>query len=248
MNKEDLMDILIKNALAETMEEIHVPPMEDTWKHIEERIQERKKKLPLYKKSLAVAVLLLIGVVVGSGLNHEGYANYFRTMNIFTSITDQAITVQMHNKMPDEMKDKKGTPPVEEEEKLEDVEMSIEDVRDVANFQMQEPTYMPEGYPLEKVILTSFGKKTIQVKILYGKEDSGIELLQQPLYGQYAASININPKYGRVLEKRVNGLNYMILEFVNGEVKIHWDRNEVKFTLRGNLEREEMLKIAASTR
>ncbi len=248
MNKEDVMDILIKNALESSMEDISVPPMEDTWKRIEEQIGERKKKPPVHKNTVAAAVLLLIGVAVGSGLNHEGYANYFRTMNIFTSISDQSINVQMHNKTPGEMADKQGAPSVVEEVSLEDMEMGIEDARDVASFQIQEPTYMPEEYPIDKVILTNLGTKTIQVRILYGQEDQGIELLQEPLFGEYAATININPKYGKVLEKRIHGLNYMIFEFVNGEIRIHWDRNGVKFTLNGKLEQEEMLKIASSIR
>lgn len=249
MNREEIMDALIKNALADAMEEIHVPSMEDSWKHIEKRIHKEKKKPSVHNNIAAAVILLLIGVAAGAAINHEGYANYFRTMNIFTSVTDQSINVQMDNRTPGEIRHVRRQSLIAAEEvQLEDMEMSLEDARDAANFKIQEPEYMPKGYTVNNVILTSLGRKTIKVKISYGTEDKKIELLQEPMFGQYAASIHINPKYGTVSEKRIHGFNYMIFEFVNGEIKIHWDRSEVKFTLTGNLDQEEMLRIAASVR
>ncbi|MEW9122656.1 MAG: DUF4367 domain-containing protein [Thermotaleaceae bacterium] len=245
MNNRDDMDTLIKKAMIATMEEIHLPQMEEVWRNIDKDIQKKHRRPFLYR-NLWAAVLLVVVFLAGGQLANEGYANYLRNMKIFTSITGDGIHVKMHNKLAHEMERGEGRPVEIDQPLLEEMEVSIEEAKVFSSFPIQEPVYMPQGYGVDKAILMQMEERTLHVKIVYGEGDEAIELLQEPTYGQYAASMHINPVYGKVIETSINGLNYLIIQFVDGRMKIHWDRNEMKFTLTGKLEQEEMMKIATS--
>lgn len=162
-----------------------------------------------------------------------------RELKINTGISDSEFKF----KVPEGAEVK--TIDLEEELKLTE-NLSLEEVRQQASFEILTPEYIPEGYVLNSTSIYNNSNiapegqssETVTLTYLKGNEEFGI--LETVYKGegytstQGAQEVMINGKEGKYLNEL-------------GNVKmLVWELGEVEITLYGSLEKAEMLKIAES--
>jgi hypothetical protein len=249
MKKQSLFDDMIHKVIEEQMREIDVPDMDDIWLNIEEHIEEKNKRFTFRKKIIGIVVSVLLFACVGIGVNNEGYANYFRTLKIFSKTNENQTTiVQMDNKTPGEDREDIDTD-IEVKQYangMTEYVLPVARVKDIASFPFKEPAYLPEGYNIEEVTLNQLENKTMKISIVYASKNTSFRLTQEPIKGEYALGLKINADQGTIKEKIIKGYRYNVIEYNNGFIEVIWDIDEIKYILEGELAEEEFLKIAAS--
>ncbi|MDF2547757.1 MAG: hypothetical protein K0R93_2655 [Anaerosolibacter sp.] len=235
MKNQDMLDKAIKEALKDSVESIIVPDMNDVWIYIEHHILQQKMKRLKKAAGFAAAVIILLSFM-GIGYMNQGYASYFRSLKFLTTSTATLTHIQVQNKTPGELAQTLEDSNPSQMNDLQEIELPYETALEIANFQVMLPSYIPNGFVLDKVLLIQLGKKTINLRLLYTNGDDILEILQEPIQGEYAT----------ISEHLEGGHKYHIIRFTNGFTEMIWDMDEVKYTLKGNVHEEEALKIALS--
>lgn len=245
MKNHDMLDKAIKEALKNKMENIIPPNMDDVWLNIENHILRQKMQRRKKAAGFTAAVIIIVSFM-GIGYMNQGYASYFRSLNFLTTSTATLAHIQVQNKTPGDLAQTLEDSNPSQMNALQEIELPYETAQEIANFQVMAPSYIPNGFVLDKVLLIQLGKKTINLRLLYTNGDDILEILQEPIQGEYAMSMNLNPEYATISEHLEGGHKYHIIRFTNGFTEMIWDMDEVKYTLKGNVHEEEALKIAVS--
>lgn len=126
-------------------------------------------------------------------------------------------------------------------------EMSLEEAREKASFEILIPEYVPEGYVLNNTMIdygTASGDQSYEAVTLNYLKGDEFFLITQTVYknkpeedvmlAQTAENVSINGKEGKYINQF-------------GDMKVLvWNLGEFEMTLTGFLEKVEMLKIAES--
>lgn len=233
MKNNDKLDNLIKQSF-DNDKSYEVPELDDVWDNIEEHIDNKNKKNKMIKRLIGIAASIII-MSIGSIfiLENEGYASYMRTLKIFVGLEDKS-SINMNNKAPDEM-----------DVSMEEI-VSIDKIEEFTRFPVKQIEYIPKDYKYNKSYISKLKSRIISVQSIYISSEEVFTFTQEPIDKITSESIKINPDIGKVYKKSINGYQYNIIDYNNGELEIIWDISEVKYILKGSLDKEEMMKIALS--
>lgn len=236
------IDKELRNITDDYLSNITVPDLDDVWVNINNHISKKPSKKRVPDKLTAVGAAAAIFICIGLVGYNEGYANYFKVMRFFTFFSEDITDIQLGNNLP---AIGSGSSASEDDAPLEFV-MPLERVKEVSSFYIAIPAYVPEGFRLGDAIIKTFNKKTIEATIQYAQGDRLISLVQNPLIGEHSMNIKLNKGEGEVIEEAIKGIKYVVMRFKDGDIKVIWEKNEIKYTLMGDLDLEEMLRIASS--
>lgn len=233
MKSNDKLDNLIKQSF-DNDKSYGVPELDDVWDKIQKHIDNKKKKNKMMKRLIGIVATLII-MSIGSIfiLDNEGYASYMRTLKMFVGLEDKS-SINIDNKAPDEMN-----------VSIEEI-VSIEKIEKLASFPVKQIEYIPRDYKYNKSHVSKLKSRIISVQSMYISSEEVLTFTQEPIDKIASESIKINPDIGEVYKKSINGYKYNIIDYNNGELEVIWDISEVKYILKGSLDKEEMMKIALS--
>lgn len=240
MRRQEDLDQLLKEAVQENIDSIEVPYLDDVWSNIEDNINKKDNgRIAILNKRVASVIAAVLALVVIYSTTDEGYAYYRRFLSFVTNTIENKIDIGSKQNTP-------PNPKIDENLVLTTESLSIKDAIQQATFDIRIPTYEPIGYSIDEIILTHFGGETLRAEILYISEDSKlIKLEQEPIIGDYAQTIQIDPDRTKVSNINENGINYNLIEASDGEVMVVWDFFGTKFTAIG-FDKEEILNLIFS--
>ncbi|MEJ8554632.1 DUF4367 domain-containing protein [Tepidibacter sp. Z1-5] len=232
--KKDILEEIIKENIKEDIDKIDVPNMDDVWNNIENKIQNEGKKRDSHfnkKISCIIAIVVLSGYI-SIGFQNQSQANFRRVLNFIYKENDESIDVSLDYKNPDEdMREENINKPSEKV-------LELKDIQNKTDFIIKEPSYIPKGYGLDKCLGYEYEDEILYIKLIYTNENDCIEIKQEPVRGDYAHSIKMNPKYGKVDQFIENGFKYNVIKIKDNKFKIIWDMFETKYTAIGSSDEE----------
>lgn len=234
--KKDILEEIIKKNIEEDIDKIDVPNMDNVWNNIENKMQNEGKRRDSHfnKKIACIIAIIVLSSYINIGFHNQSQANFKRILNFIYKENDESIDVTLDYKNPDEdMREKNIN---KSSEKL----LEFKEIQDKTNFIIKEPSYIPKGYRLEKCLGYEYEDEILYIKLIYANENDSIEIKQEPVRGDYAHSIKMNPKYVEVHQFIENGFKYNVIKIKDNEFKIIWDMFETKYTATGS--NEEKLK------
>jgi len=129
-------------------------------------------------------------------------------------------------------------------------EMTLEEARESAGFEILVPEYLPEGYAFNYSMVSNNswiapeGQAFETVSLTYENEEEDIIYLSETVYESQAPNAAIMDSAEDI---DINGRDGKYLAF--GDMKIlSWEIGDINFSLTSSLEKDEMLRIAESVR
>ncbi|SHJ87566.1 protein of unknown function [Geosporobacter subterraneus DSM 17957] len=232
----------ITRAVNESLNDISVPDLDDVWNNVHKHI-EKDRSPKVNKKMMVVAASVILTLLLNLYSQNEGHADFLKGLNIFKRISGQITDVQIGKENPSSS----GSSSVEIHDPTE-YNMPIERIKEVSSFYVSEPSYLPPDYTLKESWMVQYGKKTLETRLIYENSENTLELTQNPLVGEHVMNIKLNNAEADIFEEKVKGITYAIISFRDGELKVIWDNNEIKYTLVGYLGKDEAMKVATSTK
>lgn len=240
MRKQNKFDETMKEIIQEEINSIDVPDLQDVWNNIDENINKKDNvKTAFLNKKIAsvIASLLIIGVIYST--TDEGHASYRKFLSFITNTIENTIDIGLKQNT-------KPNPDIDEGWELVTENLSVEEAVQQATFDIRIPTYMPTGYSLSEIVLMQFGGETLNAELLYISEYSElIKLIQEPIIGDYAQTIQADSEKNRISQINKNGIDYNIIEANDGEVIVVWEVHGIKYTTIG-FQKEEILNLIFS--
>jgi outer membrane lipoprotein-sorting protein len=127
-------------------------------------------------------------------------------------------------------------------------EMTLEEAREAAGFEILVPEYLPEGYAFNYSMvfnnswIAPEGQSFETVSLEYENEEEGLISLSETLYETEATEAAIMDSAEDI---DINGRDGKYLAF--GDMKIlRWEIGDIDLSLTASLEKDEMLRIAES--
>lgn len=118
--------------------------------------------------------------------------------------------------------------------------MTLEEAREKATFDILVPSYLPDGYEFEDAMVIQGFVETVSLTYLNGDERLGISETvfedepQTPLIMDSAEIVSINDVEGK------------LVTIYDDNKMLQWEIGNIKLTLSGSLDKEELIQIAES--
>lgn len=255
---------LIKEAIAEYTSRMQAPVSqhkEQIWENIQQTLAAQKQlskpiifKNRLFLKTVAAAVILLSVLTVFVAQSTSGSA-LFWIKEMFIQSKDAAtqISTTAGFNLPE------GAPvfPTEIDESItfyvmEDTRLkTIEEAQEIANFEILQPKYLPEGYEFQYAF-TAMGReedyKSNDMTLLYQEEGTDSELtIRQSYYGLgYTDAYVYDHEDTQVEDILIAGHTGKVFLYKNQSSRLWLELPHMKVTIDSYLEKDEMIKIAES--
>ncbi|MBO8173095.1 MAG: DUF4367 domain-containing protein [Bacillaceae bacterium] len=250
MNHEDRY---IKDWIQRELEQIPVDPeqKEQVWRNIQKARREQHRQ-PVFKNRLiqTVASVAIICVFISATQMSQVSAIEWLTQwyaqtkgkvtQIFTTIGGNGGTDATPNAKPIiEIKQEQVT--------LE--EMSVDEAKKIAPFQVVTPQYLPENYTFKTTMAQLINNERVSnLKIVYQHPENGntIEIFQQYVENQMGISTVIDNEDTTLKEIDINGTTAQLFLFKDGSNKLVWVQNKVRYVIESHLPEEELIRVAKS--
>ena len=224
MRSENDLEQALKEAVHEEVNSIEVPDLDDVWGNIEDNINKKdNSRRTILNKKIAgvVAALLILGITFIT--TEEGYTYYRRILNLFLSTEGDQVNIELDHRST-------NNPPPESNLETTTHNLSLEDAKKKAGFQMGIPAYVPDEYTLQEVLLTQHNKEVLNIEIIYtSRNNELIRILQEPILEEHTEVININSNNATVEQIEKDKITYNIISRSDDRVRIIWDMNQVKY-------------------
>ncbi|ABR47973.1 hypothetical protein Amet_1803 [Alkaliphilus metalliredigens QYMF] len=242
MTKKKDLDSIIKQVVQEETTLIEIPDMSDVWNNIENNINKGSYfTVFTFNNKVAGIVAAMLVLVFTYSNTDEGYAYYRRVLSFITNTVENKTVINIESRQSTNL-----NPDIDESWELITESLSVEEAIGRATFQIKIPTYTPAGYSIDEIILKQFAGETLTAGLLYMSQDQSlIKLVQEPILGEYAQTIQVDSERTKVSQFKENGIDYHMMEFSDGEVMVLWQMSEVKYTVTG-VGKEEIKKLILS--
>ena len=231
--------IWIEDLVREVDAEQRKGPDLDLAKIAERAEQEMERQRLLKKKRkthiVATAVILVAVLVVSfTTLSlEEGYGDHFRRLFFRANSEDQ---MNVDNFIDGE-----------DENAYRTEQISLEDIRDLAVFDISLPEYLPEGYALGEIEGIYFFEELTKIVITYENFNSleQIKYTIAPLEYKKANTVHIDADEEKMKCISDNGIEYQYTDNTKTNV-IFWDRDELFYMILGDLTERDLVDMALS--
>ncbi|CQR48398.1 hypothetical protein BN1058_02766 [Paraliobacillus sp. PM-2] len=231
------------------------PMKEFMWKQIQMEINEQPKRksfILYHKKVLSVASVFLI-LLVGSlftqlkdGEAFGWFSNYF--------VEKQADRTEINNQISDEpIEQPPSPPPYDESLKSEelhpiDTDMSLKEAVQEASFHIVTPSKIPKGYRLDYVTRRTYeGAPLEHIFLNYEGKGNAFVIKQSKIIGEfYSSNMTVNNQLAQVETVNLNGVEATLISYDDGTTTLLWVRMRTEITITGELEKDDIIKMAKS--
>lgn len=209
------------DEISEFAKDIEYPKELDNWFY---DYLEKSKNAEMRKKRIAlmkrmVSRAAMVAIVLGIGLTVMTFSVEAFRIKILNLVTD--VTQRYTSFQVEEIKDK-------EEDSIP---------TNWSNYYL--PEYIADGYSFKQV--QEFGENKI---IFYqNSQRDEIQFSQSPNYSHY----QVDTENAETTEIMINGSKGILVD-KNGGITLFWYDTEHAFYLMGNIDKEEMIKMAESTK
>lgn len=234
MNNRDAFDEWIKQSLNEEMEE-EIPQSQELLKNIQKEIRQKVEVRKKRKRWMRAAVVFLAVTLTCAYITtNESYSKYVRKLLKIDAREENELVLDNQN-------------PGERESEVIEAVMTAEEIEEKYGYLIHEPNYLPNGYQQFEIMVRAYNQNILHVYIEYTGETSVhlIKFIQKPIYNNASRAKEHN-KDNSIVEKIVrNDLEYIVVKDLNSnKTIILWEKEKVMYQIEGELEKEEMLKIA----
>lgn len=254
MSENSREDEELKKALQRIYQNIDIPDSSKSWAIVQKRLNKRKrlmKRLNILKVSSAIIVCsLMINLVFMISLPEV----HSQVSGLFKRVSHNLIEIFLHQQeKPSDDKAKTPPPPddfANNNGSIDDItEVSLEEAKIKASFQLLIPTYIPEEFKLETVRLFSNSNKINNVHIKYSNSNGDIISVLQQKFEGVTTDVKATMAIGSGNYKEVIiGNNTAILMIADkGNPIIEWFTEDyILLRISGKVSENELVDIANS--
>lgn len=241
----------LKEDIIRELDAIETPDVDEQWLKFKNRYGLREKgnanRLPNNGRyaTVAWAAAVLIAFALLSLANPE-------KTNAIGEKMIQSFRVLVggttENKVTTETRD--GAAPqigdivVQEPEK----EVTLEEAQTSVYFTLGQPTYLPEGAQLAKVLFAQLHSDLYRITLQYEVESQTVTLVQRNTTGDNGDSLLYDTDDSTVYDLDINGNPGYAIRSKDGSHTVIWRSRGLTFELSGNIPEDELIKIARSVK
>ncbi|MGI9952223.1 DUF4367 domain-containing protein [Moorellaceae bacterium AZ2] len=262
MAQEGYWERLLKEIIIREIERQPVPtPTDNQWAEVWRTVQSRRREVQKSRRRrylVAAAVLLVFFIGMPAILYPEVVTAWSRQILSFTSGRDRIMVSGQQEasstlpgvtmKSPaDVMPDQEGVTAGTRQEARDTLPPELKDKG--LPFPVKLPTYLPPGFELKSLEVEpqeAQGAAGARVRLVYGNQSHTVEITQSN-----TAEDQVTFSSGRVVREETITINGLKARLVGGEgsYSVHFrDEDHVAIQVKGNVEKEDIVRIAASLR
>lgn len=230
------IDALITEALQEKFDNIACQPSEETWDMILKSVRKNRRQeiIKKLRPAFAVGVLIFLTVL---------FINFQKPIMAFADKVIKSIE-QISG---DTLKINKSVMNNDNVQKSDDPR--LDEAKKEVSFQLLLPGYIPEGYILKDVEAHNTYKERESVIFHYSNTNDVkkyIAITQQSFPPGTNVTMNIQKNEDTIIKHMdVDDIEYTLVDYgIN--VKLIWDIGNVSYKIDGNINEEDVMKIAES--
>ncbi|MDF2548556.1 MAG: hypothetical protein K0R93_3454 [Anaerosolibacter sp.] len=233
---KDVLDKVIEDAISNELDEIEITDdeIEAEWLKLKNMTPQTisKPKSRKYNKAIAVAAttFLAIGVFSFLILNATTASKTNKSQSAVTE-TEERKSIERESSIEEMPKDG--------QENSNEMSVSIENARDIVNFDFKELPYTLEG-----TLVTTLPNSFFIIELNYTWDDQKIRLTQFLEGFEFKQNIGI-PNESTVEKIDKNGVEYTYINIGNKKTKVIWSSMGINYTLdlKSNATKEETMEI-----
>lgn len=240
------VDRELKELITTAIDGLPAPDTEKAWDKVATRLQPDPQK-PRLRLLLPAAAGLVIFVIVSSLIFHapaSAFGRYvFNTLdrwlggtlrNISSSYTPieefDEVVLPSKSTVPDEL-----------------IFPSFSAAEDIVPFPILIPTWLPEGFSLDHISVTSFTNEDAQMRIVYsGSDVMPLTIVERNLAGAMGRGQMYDTDDARAREVSVQGSPGTLLQAKTGYLRLSWIAENLAIDINGRLSEADVLKVAES--
>ncbi|MEA4901653.1 DUF4367 domain-containing protein [Desulfitobacterium sp.] len=247
--KNELDELIKEKITLELKSQIELPNVDEQWEKIEdelgkENIIYQRKYSNIFRKRIAwVAVIFLIAGSIS--LIKPTISNAFgeKIVGFFNYIVGQTTQNKTEiYKQPDET----GVPQVKNLGSAISKEVTLSQAKTIVPFKLAEPSYLPLETKIRKVTVTNLGADIYQVDIEYEFKNKVIIFNQQNSSNASSRGSLYDTDDTSVKNLLINGNPAMLFKSKNNICTLNWQSRGILLQITGELEEDEIIKIANS--
>ncbi|MBP3953113.1 DUF4367 domain-containing protein [Bacillus suaedae] len=243
-------DQFVKDVLEEELEG-SPPPIsskDDIWRQIQKK-QHSSKKSKSKRRNVMYAAAILFLAFGGSIVFPQQSSSFGFITNLFSDV--QGTVKNTFITSSDETEFESSTPTneyVHEDGQLVIEQMSLEEAQKATTFPIITPGYIPEGFSLVDVtIVKREGQLSNDISLNYqSDEDRAFRIKQQSVEEGMAVGLATDIEDTLVEDIVIHGQPATLMIFESEKSEILWVTQQHYFSIKGELSREEIEKVANS--
>jgi len=243
-------DSFFKELVRERIEEMPCPPKEEVWEQIKARLRAERKKER--RKHLLKRLKLVFAVCIAIAFFTVLYVNFQTPVMAFTNNIIKSImvikgdTIKIYKKV------------VNADEDTHDYlfgrdidDPRIGEAQKKVHFRMFIPEFIPKDFKLNSVDMLSQYEKRETVTFLYLNSDSDkkecFEIIQRSYPNGADVTLNIKTDDNTKIEHlSIEGIEYTLISYEKNLNGVLWDSGNIGCEINGNINRDDILKVAKS--
>ncbi len=245
----DSFDEKLSQGLQDAANSIALPDRDQVWAEISAKLEgnSRKTGIPAFRKlaaSAAILTLLLTGMFTVAGDQVLADFRFFQTIKSFFSNAGNISGVtRTGDKVPavgnQNIAEKSG----------EKALCSLEEARQLLDYAIAVPGYVPASYTLSGVLIREKENSLSPVELHYVESESGnVLIVEETLINQTSSfSYNFRSNEAETSAVEVNEYDATLIYFENtGVRKLLWQTTEKYYIVSANLDEEAINEVARS--
>lgn len=248
MSKQD-KENMIKKMVEEDYHSIQVPDPTESWNKMHPRLQKYgRKKIWANRLKIAFAVVIL-AFVVDTATNADIPKTYAHVSTLFRDMKDR-VAEYFFNRTNDQGKAEALTiPPPADTEAMAEIpkETTLAEAKEKLIFPLLQPDFLPNTFTLNTVRVYQESGQYNHVYLEYVNDSGEIFKLVEMYIGKSEVRSTLSLDAGQIKEKYI-GKDPAVLMLMPEMTYLEWVSDDVKVTISGKLNEQEIIQIAESLR
>lgn len=251
------LDDLIEKSIKSQTDKIIVPPKEEVWVQIthqleRQRAADKRKRRAVKFIAASIALILYLGTIPMIFPDPEAKAVGRRLVEIFQSVFRGETRVETISREKAPPLSKEAPPPgdqvpVDTIGNLKPkIFVNLEEARKIIPFAFRIPKYIPEGYHLENIAFSSFGKESGEVVLHYKSGESEIKIFEVNLPDDFATSSTVRTEEATIQKVDINGVKGTLTLFTNGFSELEYYASGISIRIGAKVDTKEIMEIGKS--
>lgn len=246
-------DEVLKKAIQQIYENIEIPDSTESWKRVQKRLAERRRRKRWLTGTGYIAAVLIGSFIISNIWNQVPRVYSFS--GLFKNIKESVVEI-FHEEPPEQDHSQALTPPPAEEEAPtadRPDQMRIvtqEEAQSKLAFNLQLPEYIPDDYNLHQIrIFGSQDGAYNSALIQYVNADGHIlHIMHRLIEGVTDGLKNeLSDEEGHYIDVLVNDIPALLMIPNEGNLHLEWlNAERVLLRISGDVSQDEILAIARS--
>jgi len=238
---------MIKKMVEEDYRSIQVPDPTESWKKMHARLQQHRRKR-IWANRLKIAFgIVILAIVIETATTADIPKTYAHVSTLFREMKDR-VAEYFFNRTSDQGSDEAlTTPPPVDIGAVAAIpeEMTLAEAKKKLSFPLLQPDFLPNTFSLDIVRVYQESGQYNHVYLEYANESGEIFKLVEMFIGKSEVRSDLSTDAGQIRDIFI-GNDPAILMLMPEMSYLEWLSDDVKVSISGKLNEQEIIRIAES--